>query len=337
MAAESIGWNKRNRQPGSMKEDGMLVGYGMATGSFNASRGTASTSARLLANGSLQVESAVSDSGPGTATTMVQIASNAFGLPVSKVEFLLGDSSFAPGPTQGGSTTTSTLGSAVHDTCIALRKKVLDLAAKDSRFHTAEIHEVKPEQLVIENGEVLLASDHSKHITLNELLKNNNLSDLEVTGESRASADAQKYVSLSFSVHFVKVHVHPLTGVVRVRQVVSAVDSGKIISKKQAESQMFGGVVAGIGMALTEEGIIDHRFGRWVNNNLGDYHVPVNADVPPVEVLFVDKPDPIINPIGAKGMGEVSIVGFAAAVANAVFHATGKRIRALPITPDKVL
>jgi xanthine dehydrogenase YagR molybdenum-binding subunit len=183
----------------------------------------------------------------------------------------------------------------------------------------------------------MLSSDRTKKITLTNLLKNNNLTELEVTAESKASEDAQKYAMLSFSVHFVKVHVHPVTGVVKVNRVVTAVDSGKIISHKQAESQMIGGVVAGIGMALTEEGVIDHRYGRWVNNNFADYHVPVHADVPDVEVLFVDKPDPIINPIGAKGMGEVSIVGFAAAITNAVFHATGKRVRDLPITPDKVI
>jgi xanthine dehydrogenase YagR molybdenum-binding subunit len=338
MGAERFGWKQRNPRPASMKEDGMMVGYGTATGSFGASRGTASTTARLTAGGLLEVESAVSDSGPGTATTMVQIASAAFGMPVTKVKFLLGDSSFAPGPTQGGSTTTSTLGSSVHDTCIALRKKVAELASKEgSVFHTADVHIINAEDLVFENGEIMLAKDRTKKIALTDLLKQNNLPELEVTAESKAGADAQKFSSLSFAVHFVKVHVHPLTGVVKINKVVSVVDAGKIVSIKQAESQMYGGVVAGIGMALTEEGVIDHRYGKWINNNLADYHVPVNADVPDVDVLFVNKPDPYINPIGAKGMGEVSIVGFAAAVANAVYHATGKRIRQLPITPDKVI
>jgi xanthine dehydrogenase YagR molybdenum-binding subunit len=147
----------------------------------------------------------------------------------------------------------------------------------------------------------------------------------------------QKYSAYSYSVHFVKVKVHPLTGVVKIDKVVCAGDAGKIISPKTAASQMIGGAVGGIGGALHEEGVIDHRYGRWVNNNLADYHLPVHADVPAIEAYFVNKPDPILNPNGAKGMGEIALIGFAAAVANAVYHATGKRIRELPITPDKVL
>ncbi|MEO7292133.1 MAG: molybdopterin cofactor-binding domain-containing protein, partial [Ginsengibacter sp.] len=140
-----------------------------------------------------------------------------------------------------------------------------------------------------------------------------------------------------YAVHFVKVLVHPATGVVRLGKIVAVVDGGKIISENTARSQVIGGVVSGIGMALTEEGVIDHRYGRWVNNNFADYHVPVQADVPHIEALFVNKPDPIVNPIGSKGIGEVTMVGFASAVANAVFHATGKRVRDLPITPDKLI
>jgi xanthine dehydrogenase YagR molybdenum-binding subunit len=147
----------------------------------------------------------------------------------------------------------------------------------------------------------------------------------------------RKYSSYSYSVHYVKVLVHPVTGVVRVNRVVTVADSGKVISPKTAASQMIGGVVGGIGMALMEEGIIDHRYGKWVNNNFADYHVPVHADVPHIETLFVNKPDPIINPMGAKGMGEIALIGFAAAVANAVYHATGKRIRELPITVEKLM
>lgn len=141
----------------------------------------------------------------------------------------------------------------------------------------------------------------------------------------------------SFSVHFTKVHVHPQTGVVRIKHIVSVADAGTIVNTKTARSQMIGGVVGGIGMALTEEAILDHRFGRFVNNNYADYHVPVNADTPPTDVYFINKKDPYINPMGSKGMGEIALIGFAAAVSNAVYHATGKRVRDLPITPDKVL
>jgi xanthine dehydrogenase YagR molybdenum-binding subunit len=131
--------------------------------------------------------------------------------------------------------------------------------------------------------------------------------------------------------------VHPATGVIKVDKVVCVADSGKIISPKTARSQVVGGAIGGIGMALMEEGVIDHRYGRYVNNNFADYHVPVNADIPQIEALFVNKPDPYINPIGAKGMGEIALIGMAAAVANAVYNATGKRVRELPITPDKLI
>jgi xanthine dehydrogenase YagR molybdenum-binding subunit len=141
----------------------------------------------------------------------------------------------------------------------------------------------------------------------------------------------------SFSVHFAKVHVDPATGVVRVKHVVSVADAGTVVNAKTSRSQMIGGVVGGLGMALTEEAILDHRFGRFVNNNYADYHVPVNADAPPTDVYFINKKDLYINPMGSKGLGEIALIGFAAAVTNAVFHATGKRVRDLPVTPDKVL
>jgi xanthine dehydrogenase YagR molybdenum-binding subunit len=137
--------------------------------------------------------------------------------------------------------------------------------------------------------------------------------------------------------HFVEAHVHPATGEVKIKKVVSAVDGGKIINPITARSQIIGGVVWGIGMSLMEEGVLDHRYGKYVNSNFGDYHLATHADVPQVEVVFIDKKDPVTNPMGSKGIGEVAIVGFAAAVANAVFNATGKRVRDLPITPDKLV
>jgi xanthine dehydrogenase YagR molybdenum-binding subunit len=331
--AEAIGWKERNPRPMSMRAGEWLVGYGMGSGPFGAGRGRAAVKAVLLANGTLVLQSAVSDSGPGTATAMVGVASEAFGLPPNKISFELGDSSLPPGPTQGGSTTTSTLGSAVYDTCIALKQKLSELLAKDA----STFKDVKPEDLVFDKGFITSKTDASKRIAYTDVLKNNNLSELEVTKDTQGGDERNKYSMYSFAVHFVQVHVHPLTGVVRVKKVVTVADAGKIVNKKTAGSQMIGGAVGGIGMALMEEGVFDHRFGRYVNNNLADYHVPVHADVPHIEALFIDKPDPVVNPIGSKGLGEIAIIGFAAAVANAVYHATGKRIRELPITPDKVL
>lgn len=334
LGADKIGWRERNPQPRTMQEDGWLVGYGMGTGVFNASRGNAKALARIFADGSLLVQSAVSDSGPGTATAMTLIAADVTGIPVNRISFELGDSSLPPGPTQGGSTTTSTLGSAVHDVCVSLQKKLgaLAIAQQGSPLYGA-----KPEDLAYGDGAVMLASDHSKKSNYTDILKQGGLQQLEVTEESKGNEQMRNYSAYSHSVHFVKVHVHPATGVVRIVRVVTVADSGKIVSEKTAASQMIGGVTGGIGMALMEEGVVDHRYGRWVNNSLADYHMPVHADVPHIETIFVNKPDPILNPMGAKGMGEIALIGFAAAVANAVYHATGKRIRELPITPDKLL
>lgn len=328
LGAGKIGWNKRAPRPRSTQEDGWLVGYGMSTGLFGANRGSASLSAKLLANGTLVLQSAVSDSGPGTATAMSKIASEALGIPMNKIRFELGDSSLPPGPMQGGSTTTSTLGTTVTAACDSLKKKLAGtLKTQESEIPLQDITFAKGE-MQLKNG---------KSISYTEAMKAAALPHLEVTETTGRNPEMQKYSAYSYSVHFVKVKVHPLTGVVRIDKVVCAGDAGKIISEKTAASQMIGGAVGGIGGALHEEGVIDHRFGRWVNNNLADYHVPVHADVPPIEVYFVNKPDPVLNPNGAKGLGEIALIGFAAAVANAVYHATGKRIRELPITPDKLL
>jgi xanthine dehydrogenase YagR molybdenum-binding subunit len=331
---EAIGWNKRNPEPDSMREGEWQLGYGIGSGNFSANRGKATVRAILSADGSLVLQSAVSDSGPGTATTMTGIAAESFGLSPDKISFELGDSLLPPGPTQGGSTTTSTLGSAVHDVCVALKQKMCNLliTKEGSGFTNAA-----PESLVFAKGFITLNSDASKRVAYADVLKQTNLSELEVTKESQAGDERNKYSIYSFAVHFVQVLVHRSTGVVRIKKIVTVADAGNIINKKTAASQLLGGVTSGIGMALMEDCMFDHRFGRAVNNNLADYHVPVSADVPQVEALFIDKADPVINPIGSKGLGEIANVGFAAAVANAVYHATGKRIRSLPITPDKLI
>lgn len=333
IGSERFGWNKRNPVPGSMREGNMLVGYGMGCGTFNASRGRAVVSARFDANGLLVLRSAVSDSGPGTATTMVQIASDVTGIDRSRITFELGDSSFPQGPTQGGSTTTSTLGSAVHDACMSLRNKLCALAGSND----AVFKNIRPEDIMYKDGGMESSANPSSKFLYTDILQQNNLPHLEVTEESKAGEERQKYSMYSFSVHFTEVHVHPATGMVTVKRVVAVTDAGKIVSEKTARSQVIGGVIGGIGMALMEEAVMDHRYGRYVNNNLADYHVPVHADAPHVEALFINKKDPYVNPVGSKGLGEIALVGFAAALANAIFHATGKRIRKLPITPDKLI
>ncbi|WPU91423.1 xanthine dehydrogenase family protein molybdopterin-binding subunit [Mucilaginibacter sabulilitoris] len=311
LGAQHIGWDKRPSKPASLRDGEWLVGYGIGCGAFGAYRSRALAKAKLMPDGSLNIQSAASDIGPGTGTAMVIIASDILGIPADKITFDLGDSSYPQAPTQGGSATVSTVGSAVHDVCIALKQKLNTLAGK-------------PE-------------DDTAPVAYDNILKQHNLPYVEVTKESQGADENKKYSMYSFSSHFAQVLVHPVTGVVKVKKIVAVVDAGKIVSMKTARSQMIGGAVGGIGMALTEEMIFDHRYGRYVNNNFADYHVPVNADIPQMEAIFIDKPDPYVNPLGTKGIGEISLIGVAAAVANAVYNATGKRVRDLPITPDKLI
>jgi xanthine dehydrogenase YagR molybdenum-binding subunit len=311
LGSERIGWSQRPAKPGTVRDGDWLVGYGIGCGAFGAYRNKASAKIKLMADGTVNIQSATSDIGPGTATSMTLVAADTLGIAPDKITFELGDSAFPVAPTQGGSQTCSSVGSAVHDACVALRQKL--------------------------NGLAGLAADNRDEIDYAAVLKQQNLPFLELTQESQASDEAKKYSMYSFSAHFAQVYVHPLTGQVKVKKLVAVVDGGKIVNHKTASSQMIGGAVGGIGMVLTEEAVFDDRFGRYVNGNFADYHVPVNADVPDIEAIFIDKPDPIINPVGSKGLGEISLIGVAAAVANAVYNATGKRIRELPITPDKVL
>lgn len=334
IGAEKIKWDRRPKQPRSLQEDGMWVGYGMGTGVFSAMRWQGAARGILKADGTLILQSSVSDMGPGTATAMVAIAAETLQYPIEKIKFELGDSSLPPGPTQGGSATTSTLGSAVHEVCTEIKAKLKDMAVKDLHDYLSHGN---PEDLVFESGQVYSSQNKNKRVNYTELLVRNSMPELVVEKNSAGGENLRKYSSYSYSVHFVKVHVHPRTGVVRLKEIVTTGDAGKIVSPKTAESQMIGGVVGGIGMALMEETVIDHRYGRYVNNNFGDYHVPVHADVPAIEAYFVNKPDPVLNPMGAKGMGEIALIGFAAAVANAVYNATGIRVRELPITPDKLI
>ncbi|PMD88243.1 aldehyde oxidase [Siphonobacter sp. BAB-5405] len=331
--AKAIGWNQRKSEPASIREGDWLVGYGMGTGTFNASRGQATVRAILKSDGSLTVQCAVTDIGPGTGTAMTLVAHQVLGVPLDRIKVEYGDTTLPPGPMQGGSTVTSTVGSAVMDTCTLIKKELAQLATGAG----GPLQGQNPEDLVLEEGQLYAGNNPSKKVSLLELMQQSNMPVIDKTQLSKGGDEQQKYSMYSFSLHFVQVNVHALTGAVKVTKAISIADAGRIVSPKTAASQMIGGAVGGIGMALTEEALIDHRLGRFVNNNFGDYHVPVHADVPAIETILIDKPDPYINPMGAKGMGEIAIIGFAAAVANAVFNATGKRIRDLPITPDKLI
>lgn len=336
MGADKIGWKNRKLEPRALREDDWLVGYGMGTGSFGAMRWVASIKAKLQHDGGLLLQCSVNDMGPGTATMMTAVAADVMGLPPNKIAIQMGSTGLPPGPMQGGSNVTSTVGSAVYEVCTSLKEQIAALAGKEgSVFHKAKVHNFKVEDLTWSESGIALKNDPTIHVSYTDLLHQNNLPALELTKESKGQE--KPYSMYSFSVHFVKLRVHPATGRIKLDHVVSCADAGTIISPKTAASQMIGGAVGGIGMALMEDLVIDHRFGRPINNNLADYHVPVNADIPNVDVLFVNKKDPHTNPMGSKGLGEIALVGMAPALANAVFNATGKRIRSLPITPDKLI
>ena len=333
LGKEKIGWHNRPAVPGTLKEDGMLAGYGMAVGVFGAGRGGATAKGILRSNGSLLLQSAVSDMGPGTSTAMVKIGSEQMQLDDSKVRFELGDTDFPNGPTQGGSGSATTVGTAVMAVCDALKQNLKEIAIES----ITAFKNLKPEAINYENGKLVSATDASVSIHFTDLLKQTGKPEIQLTKNTTGAVLRDKYVANSFSVHFVKLHVNPITGVIKLKHMVSVADAGKIISEKTARSQMVGGAVGGIGMAMTEETLMDHRFGRYINSNFVDYHVPVHADVPPMDILFVNKPDNIISPTGAKGIGEIALVGVAPSIINAVYNATGKRVRQLPVTPDKLI
>lgn len=329
---ERIGWKNRKNKPGSVREGEWLVGYGMGTGTFGCYRSPTSVKAKFLTNGTLVLQCSVNDMGPGTATMMTAIGADVTGIPSENVIIEMGKSGLAKGPTQGGSATTSSVGSAVNDSCQLLITKAIELASKLDALKNVPITD-----LAFVNGSVTSKKDSSKSVSLVEVLNANKLEELVVENESKASEEAKKYSIYSFSVHFVKVLINPNLGKIRLAHVVSCADIGTVINQKTSAGQMYGGAVGGIGMGLMESLEIDHRFGRPINNNFADYHVPVNADIEKQEVFFVNKKDPISNPMGTKGLGETALVGMAPAIANAVFNATGKRVRDLPITLDKII
>nr|WP_310589185.1 molybdopterin cofactor-binding domain-containing protein [Dyadobacter sp. Leaf189] len=317
-----------------MKNKGMLTGFGMASSLYGFHRHPSQAKAILNRDGTLVVQSATMDIGPGTGTAMTRIAAERLGISSSKVRFDLGSSDLPDAPGQNGSSTVPSVGSAVYAACESLKTKLLTLAGQ---MPGSPFQHVGAEQVLFKNGQMLLEKEAGTAISFSKILEHHNLQQVEAQEESRSGAERDRYSMYSFGCHFVEVQVNPFTGEVRVTRAVTCADVGKIINHKTARSQAIGGLVGGIGMALMEASVMDHRFGRYVTSDLATYHIPVHADIPQMDVFFIDEADQYVNAIGAKGLGEIAIVGVAAAVANAVFHATGKRIRELPITPDKLV
>jgi xanthine dehydrogenase YagR molybdenum-binding subunit len=331
LGADRIGWNKRKLKPGSLRDGEWLVGYGMGVGTFGAHRGGAHASAQLRPDGTVLMQCATTDIGPGTGTAMTQIAADTLGIAPEKITFELGHSDYPQAGTQGGSSTVNSVGPAVQQACLALKDKLRELAgAQNPAFASA-----KKEDVALGDKHLSLSSSTAARVPYADLLKQAGAAT--VTVEAKPGNEGQQYSMYSFSVHFAEVRVHELTGEVRVSKLVSCADAGTIINEKTAANQMKGGAVGGIGMALMEHARIDDRFGRYVTKDLADYHVPVHADAPNIEVAFVNQPDLKVNALGTKGIGEIATIGVAPAIANAVFNATGKRVRELPITPDKLV
>jgi xanthine dehydrogenase YagR molybdenum-binding subunit len=334
VAAERFGWARRTSAPGSMKAGRTLVGWGMATATYPARRLPAEAWASIQPDGTAIVRCGSHDIGTGTYTIMTQIASDALGLPPQKVKFELGDTTMPKAPVSGGSMTAASIGPAVHQACLAARRKLVEIAVGDE---VSPLKGAQAEQVVAEDGWLRLRDDPSRREPMAAIIARHGGQPVDATGEAKPGEEKKKFSSHSFGAIFVEVHVDPELGIVRVPRIVAAYNIGKLANAKTGRSQLIGGIVWGLGMALTEKTEMDWRHGRAVNANLADYHVPVNADVPQMDIVVVEDSDTNFNELGIRGIGEIGITGVAAAVANAIYHATGKRIRDLPITPEKVM
>ena len=349
--AELFGWSKRNPKAGMTRDGRYLIGWGMATASYPVHNSQGTARVRLYADGHAVVQSGATDLGTGTYTVMTQVAADSLGLPPEKIRFELGDTKLPTAPNSGGSVAAGTVSSSIYMAAQDVWQKLTKLAIQDKK---SPLYRAKAEDVMVEKGRLQLKKDTAKGETFAALMKRAELTDIEgsgsgkygsgyESGQAAANAgptkkdEAGEHSMHSFGAHFCEVRVDPELGTVRVTRWVSVHAAGRILNAKTARSQIIGGSVFGIGSVLMEATHRDQHFARYVNADLADYHIPVNADIPDMTVEFVDEHDPYINAMGVKGIGEISMVGVAAAVANAVFHATGKRVRDLPITPEKIL
>ena len=330
--AEAFGWAKRNPEPRSMREGSDLVGWGMATGVWEALQVPITVRIVLTANGHAEVACATSDIGTGTYTIMAQVAADMLGLPLDNISIKLGDSSLPQSPVEGGSWIATSVANAIAATAEVIRGDLLGLAGK---MPGSPLAKLAVGDVALADGKLVSRRDASRAVSIADAMRHGAVDRIEKELTTNPAHDETRAHNVHSAV-FAEVKVDEQLGVVRVTRVVSAVAAGRILNPKTAGSQILGGVVWGIGMALHEETAIDHRLGRIMNANIAEYHVPVHADVHDIEVIFVDEADDS-NPMGLKGVGEIGIVGVAPAIANAVYHATGRRIRNLPITLDKVL
>ncbi len=334
LGAERFGWVRRTPEPRSMRDGRLLIGMGTATATYPAFHAPSSARVRLLADGTAEVEAAASDMGPGTYTSMTQVAAEFLGLQPEQVRFGLGTTDYPPTPSHGGSWTMASVGSAIRAACLEVQSQATRQAIADAG---SPVFEASMEALEWVDGRLRRRGDASPGLSYQDILAKTG-NPIEVDGSAQRDPEtAEKYSMHSFGAVFAEVSVDPDVGTIRVRRLVGAYGIGRVVNPLLARSQCTGGMIGGIGMALMERTVLDVRDGRPVNAHMADYLMPVNLDTPKLEALFVDEVDPHVNPLGVKGLGEIALVGTAPAIANAVFHATGKRVRTLPIKIEDVL
>jgi xanthine dehydrogenase YagR molybdenum-binding subunit len=330
--AERFGWEKRDPKPRSRREGEWLFGMGCASGTYPYYRmpgGAARIT--LTADGKARIAAAAYEMGMGTATVQSQICAERLGLALEDVAFDYGDTRLPPSPVAGGSCQTASIGAAVIAAQVKLIEELLTLAGNDSPLAGLSVDEVEAV-----NGGLVKRGEPERQESYGSILRRAGRSDLSVEAAAPAPLEMMRWSMHSTSAIFCEVRVSAITGETRVERLLGSFDCGRILNPKTARSQFRGGMIMGLGMALIEETMFDERTGRIMNASFAEYHVPVHMDVPEIEVIWTDIPDPH-TPMGARGIGEIGITGTAAAIANAVYNATGKRVRDLPITLDKLL
>ncbi|HEY2655429.1 MAG TPA: xanthine dehydrogenase family protein molybdopterin-binding subunit [Solirubrobacteraceae bacterium] len=330
--AERFGWAQRTPEIGSMRDGNWLVGYGMAGVTFTSGQARCEATVSIRRDGTAHMRSAATDLGTGTYTIATQVTAELLGLDLDQVYVEIGDSDLPYAPQSGGSGMATSLSGAIHDAVGKLPRGFLDLVGNDE---CSPLRGRRPDELSTTRGGLHVIDAPSIGETYVDMLTRHGLPELTAHGERNPQANGGPPPNGSFAARFAEVRVDAELGLLRVARIVSAVDAGRILNEKLARSQVIGGTVMDIGMTMLEETVFDDT-GRIANATFGDYLIPAHADVPDLDVVFVGTPD-TVRPLGIKGMGEISGVGLSAAIANAVYHATGRRIRSLPITIERLL
>jgi xanthine dehydrogenase YagR molybdenum-binding subunit len=333
-AAAAFGWSKRNHEPRSMIRGNELIGWGMATETYPGKNLPAAALVRLQPDGRVLVASGTQEIGTGNYTILTEVAADVLRLPASVIDARLGDTNLPPAPISAGSMSTASVAPAVKAAAEAARDKLIALAVSD---RSSPVYGAPATDVDFNDGKVALKSDRSRSQDFGSILKRNRNEPVEASAATEPLIDPLQTPCHSFGAVFAEVSVDRGLGMTRVNRVVAVYDVGRIVNRQTARSQFIGGIVWGISLALYEETEVDWRYGRIANANLADYHVPVNADIGEIDASALDIPDYKLDSVGARGLGEIGITGTGAAISNAIFHATGKRVRDLPITPDKLL